>query len=193
MLNFFLLNTNHDQDSLAALRWLQGRLPEGKEVLVWGHSMGTGIACHALALHFKSKEKPAGVKGLVLESPFNNFTDEFIEKTSSTSNPVIAAALAALYKITGDVLPEALLKFFNMEFNSDEWIKDVQCPVLILHAQDDEKIPIKMAYKLYECATEGGKKGVQFQSFHSEMGLGHHDIYLANNLSEIIKTFVDTL
>ena len=77
------------------------------------------------------------------------------------------AALSALYALTGDILPDALLKLFNMEFTSDIYLPKILCPVMMLHAEDDDKIPIELAKKLYESARADGKKNKEYTTFRS--------------------------
>jgi len=177
------------QDALISLDWLRNKVGESCDIYVWAHSLGTGIANHALAKEVIQKGENPQVKGLILEAPFNNFTDEFIEKTSKTSNPVVKAALFALYGLTGDAVPEALLKLFNMEFNSDLYLPKILCPVMILHAEDDDKIPIVLAQKLYESTRALGKKNIEFHYFDKHLGYKHHDIYKSENLPAMIRQF----
>eukprot|EP00092_Neocalanus_flemingeri_P047907 GFUD01054450.1.p1 GENE.GFUD01054450.1~~GFUD01054450.1.p1 ORF type:complete len:311 (+),score=71.16 GFUD01054450.1:185-1117(+) len=177
------------QDALVALDWLRNKVGENFDIYVWAHSLGTGIASHALAKEVIQKGGNPQVKGLILEAPFNNFTDEFIEKTSNTSNSVAKAALSALYALTGDSLPQAMLKLFNMEFNSDIFLPKILCPVMILHAEDDDKIPIELAQKLYESARAVGKKNIEFHFFAEQHGYKHHDIYQSENLPAMIRQF----
>lgn len=177
------------QDALVALDWLRNKVGDNTDIYVWAHSLGTGIACHALAKEVIQKGENPQVQGLILEAPFNNFGDEFIEKTSNTSNPIAQAALSALYGLTGDILPDALLKLFNMEFTSDVYLPKILCPVLMLHAEDDDKIPIQLAHKLYESARAVGKKNIEFNFFDEKLGFKHHDIYQAENLPPMIREF----
>merc|ERR1712106_211646 len=177
------------QDALIGLDWLRNKVGDNTDIYVWAHSLGTGIACHALAKEVIQKGENPQVKGLILEAPFNNFSDEFIEKTSNTSNPVAKAALSALYGLTGDALPDAMLKLFNMEFTSDIYLPKILCPVMMLHAEDDDKIPIELAKKLYESARAVGKKNIEFNFFDKSLGYKHHDIYQAENLPSMIREF----
>ena len=149
------------EDARTSLAWLRqsGRLGEADRLIVWGHSMGTGVATRALA------EDTGRVDGLILEAPYNNFTDEIIHFTTTTSSSLVNATLSSLYSCAGQTLPNALLTFFNMEFNSDSWIKQISCPIMILHAKGDTVIPISLGWKLYEAAVEGGNKYVEFQEF----------------------------
>ena len=154
------------EDARSALAWLRSsdKLNQDDKILVWGHSMGTGVAVRALSDEVASLgSENLGVSGLVLEAPYNNFTDEFIHHTKMMTDNNLA--LRSLYKITGSSLPDVLLKKFNMEFKSDERIKNIPCPIMIIHARGDKKIPIRLGQKLYQAAVSGGNKNVQFFEF----------------------------
>ena len=150
----------------AALAWLRSRDPEAK-LFVWGHSMGTGIATHALAEETRDLgPRDTRVAGLVLEAPYNNFTEEFIHVTSKQTPDMDGRGLLRnLYEMSGTSVPNALLREFKMEFNSDQWILDIKCPILILHAVEDEVIPLELGRKLYRAAQDGGNDSVYFIEF----------------------------
>lgn len=175
------------QDARAALDWLKNKVGENCKIFVWGHSMGTGVASHAVAEVFMEKESDAGIDGVILEAPFNNFTDELIQYTKNTSNAFAQTALSALYASTGQSLPEALLKIFNMEFNSDVWVPQIWCPVMILHAKEDAKIPFALAEKLFVDVKDAGKDNIEFHSFDED--LEHHTIYKSKVLPSIVNSF----
>jgi len=177
------------QDALVSLNWLREKVGENCDIYVWAHSLGTGIASHALAKEVDEKGDNAQVKGVILEAPFNNFTDEFIAKTSGTSNPLAQAALSALYGLTGDFVPESLLKLFNMEFNSDEHLPHVPSPVLVLHAEDDDKIPVELGQKLFETVKAAGKNNIELHLFDGSLGYKHHDIYKSAELPDLVRRF----
>ena len=177
------------QDAREALTWLREKVGKSCKIFVWGHSMGTGVASHAVAKEFIEKGFETQVDGVVLEAPFNNFTDELIFYTKNTSNPIAKSALSALYSSTGETLPGALLSLFNMKFNSDSWVPYIKCPVLILHAKEDAKIPFSLAEKLFNDVIAAGKTDVTFHAF--EEGIEHHTIYNSKKLPSIIKEFTD--
>ena len=149
------------EDAKTALSWLRQseRLEAADRLIVWGHSMGSGVATRAVA------EDPLRVDGLILEAPYNNFTEEMIHFTTNTSCSLANSALSHLYSYSGQALPNTLLAFFKMEFNSDTWIAKIRCPILILHAKGDLVIPISLGRKLYQAAVESGNKVVKFHEF----------------------------
>lgn len=108
------------------------------DILMWGHSLGTGIGTHLMAeLHkVKNSKLPMGV---ILESPFNNIKEEI------TEHP-----FAKLYRN----LPWFEFTIVNpmyenqLMFESDKWIGHIEQPIMILHAEDDHVVPFDLGYKV---------------------------------------------
>jgi len=94
------------------------------QIVVWGESLGSGVAT-ALAA-----EKPVG--RLILEAPFTS-----------------AAALGAQHYW---YLPVRLL--MKDQFRSDERIKKITAPLLILHGVHDQVVPYAMGEHLFELANK---------------------------------------
>merc|ERR1712098_257441 len=118
------------EDALAALRWLEDWIKENKpktQLYVWGHSMGTGIGSSAMARYFRVMGPESRVKGLVLESPYNSFTDEFIYNIEMFPYKRISQLM-----MHPPQRPSHILSIFNMRFDSDIHILDIGCPVMIL-------------------------------------------------------------
>jgi fermentation-respiration switch protein FrsA (DUF1100 family) len=95
-----------------------------KQIVVWGESLGTGVAV-ALAA-----EKPVG--RVILEAPF---TSAF-------------AVGAQRYWF----LPVRLL--MSDQFRSDERIQKVTAPLLILHGAKDQTVPYRMGERLFDLANK---------------------------------------
>lgn len=94
-------------------------------VVIYGRSLGSGFATKLAANNNPRK--------LILETPYDNF-----KNVADFHFPFIPSKL--------------LLKY---EFQNDIHIKDVNCPILILHGTRDRIIPFKLAINLYEQIEEG--------------------------------------
>jgi len=119
-------------DVLATLR----SVPD-QEVIIWGHSLGSGVALAALEALL---EEGGRVGGVVLEAPFVS----------------LAAAAASLF------LPEAWVStrqglerriresFGDFQFDSARRIRAVasKVPVMILHGKGDGKVPYSQGLRL---------------------------------------------
>lgn len=61
-------------DCMYMFKWIANRTRGN--VFVWGHSLGTSLTIHSLALLQKENFRATGV---ILESPFNNMKEEISE------------------------------------------------------------------------------------------------------------------
>jgi len=108
-------------------------------IALWGESLGTGVAV-ALAA-----EKPA--THLILDAPYTSTVD----------------VAADLYRF----LPVRWL--MKDQFRSDERIKQVKAPVLILHGEADDIIPIRYGERLLAMVA-GKKQMVRFKDgYHVDL------------------------
>lgn len=94
------------------------------DVVVLGHSLGSGVAVHTAALR--------EVRAVLLVSPYSSVVDV-------ASYRYWFAPVRTLVK---------------NEFPSMQWIGKVTEPLIILHGQEDVTIPIRFAEKLFAAANE---------------------------------------
>jgi uncharacterized protein len=93
-------------------------------ITVYGRSLGATFATY-VASHYKPQQ-------LILEAPFNR--------------------LSAVPKYWFKYVPyDLLLKY---RFNSQDYIKDVTCPIAIFHGTKDRVIPFKIGQKLFRAAPQ---------------------------------------
>ena len=112
------------EDGKSAINWLLDKGVEEKNIIIYGESLGTGVATHL------SQNKNFG--GLILETPFTSMID------------------AA--KIFYPYIPVGLL--LKDKFENKNKIKNVTFPVLIMHGEMDQIVPFFMGKKMYEIANE---------------------------------------
>ncbi len=91
-----------------------------KEIIVYGRSLGTGIAA-CLASEIKADK-------LILETPYHSMND-------------LAKGYFSLFSV------EHKLRY---KLPSFQYLQDVNCPILILHGTEDEVVPYSSGKKLYE-------------------------------------------
>ncbi|XP_011152504.1 monoacylglycerol lipase ABHD12 isoform X3 [Harpegnathos saltator] len=168
-------------DSKYVLEWVLKKVNSTVPVFVWGHSLGTGVSTHVLALLAAENIQPTG---LFLEAPFNNIADEL------TEHP-----FAQLFKHLPWFHWVIVEPFYNnnLRFESDKHISKIECPIMILHAEDDGIIPFFLAEKLYHAAINSfgnNTDRIQMIKIDSSYGLGHKYICRYKELPDIIKTFV---
>ena len=115
-------------DADVAWAELQRREPRATQRVIYGHSMGSGVA-----VDLASRLRPSTDYGaLVLESAFSSFTDLARE----------AGILATLLALAN-----------NERFASIKKIGKVQAPLLMIHGSADTTIPIILGKKLFDAAN----------------------------------------
>ncbi len=111
------------RDAEAAYRFTTSRYP-ASPVVLWGHSLGSGVAV-ALAAG-----RP--VAKLILEAPFSSTVD-------------VAALRFPIVPVRWLMLDQ---------FRSDERIEAVRAPLLVMHGDQDWVVPIFMGERLFKLAHE---------------------------------------
>ena len=150
------------RDARAALAYLQNR-PEPAsqstpgQIVYFGRSLGA-----AVAIELAGDQPPAG---LVLVAPF--------------------ASLGDMARIAYPYLP--LNWLLGSRYNSVDRISQVHQPVLIMHGDQDEIVPLSQGEKLFQAANPP-------KSFKVLPGAGHNDTYSAaggtywHDLSEFLSS-----
>ncbi len=111
------------RDAEAAYAFATARYaPE--RIVLWGHSLGTGVAVKLAA------EKPVGK--VILEAPYSSTVD-------------VAAALFPFVPVRW---------LMHDQFHSDEWIGTVKAPILIMHGARDDVISLQFGKRLFALAHE---------------------------------------
>lgn len=110
------------RDATAAY-WFATERYDANRIVLWGESLGTGVAVALAAEH--------PVAGVILESPFTSTAD----------------VAAAIYWF----MPVRLL--LKDQFRSDERIARVTAPVLIMHGERDATVPIEYGEELFALTT----------------------------------------
>ncbi len=136
-------------DARAAYDWLTGtRGIPPEQIVLLGRSLGACVAAHLAG--------GVQVAGLVAESAFTSYLDMAIR----------------LYPY----LPVKLFRRFLFRYNTLAYIKEVRCPVLVLHSRSDELVPFVFATRLFEAAPEP-KQFVEIFGSHNEGFLFSGDVY----------------
>ena len=109
-------------DAAAAYAFTKPRYAADR-IVVWGFSLGTGVAVAVASEH------PIGK--LILEAPYTSTVD-------------VAASLLP-------IVPVGLL--MRDQFHSDRRIGEVKVPLLIMHGENDPAIPIRFGERLFGMAN----------------------------------------
>ena len=125
-------------DAQAAWKWLTHKKGiRAEQIILFGRSLGGSVAANLAA-----GTDPAG---LILESAFTSFP-----------------AIGAKYY---PYLPVKLFAAYN--YNTVESLKNVNCPLLVMHSKRDEIIPYEFGPQIYEAANEP-KEFVEIFGCHND-------------------------
>ncbi|XDV43083.1 hypothetical protein PO909_011629, partial [Leuciscus waleckii] len=170
-------------DALFLYQWIKQRIGQ-KPLHIWGHSLGTGVATNLVR---RLCDRGTPPDSLILESPFTNIREE------AKSHPF---SMVYRYLPGFDWFFLDSITANDIRFASDENVKHISCPVLILHAEDDTVVPFQLGKKLYDLAAQSkslnGHK-VQFIPFSSALGYRHKFIYKSPQLPNILRYVLYTL
>ena len=115
-------NLYHDAEE--AVKWLNNRGAISKNIILYGESLGTGVATELGTSN--------AFGGIILESPFSS--------------------IANTAKIYYPYLPVNII--LKDRYNSIGKIKNITTPILIMHGKKDNIVPQKMGLELYEKANQ---------------------------------------
>ncbi len=110
-------------DGKSAIDWLIKKGVNEKNIILYGESLGTGVATHLA----QDKDFAA----VILETPFTSMAD-----AAKTFYPFIPVRI--------------LLKD---KFENYKKIKNINSPILVMHGEKDQIIPFFMGKKIYELAN----------------------------------------
>jgi len=143
-------------DAETAYRWLiKDKNIPENEIIVMGRSLGAAIAANL------AKKNNPGL--LILESAFSSTPD-----VAARQYPIFPVKLLCHYK-----------------YRTAEYVKDIKCPVLVVHSPEDEIIPYSNGKKIFSSAREP-KEFLDISGSHNEGYSDSGDTYV-NGLRGFIE------
>ncbi|MGC1276418.1 MAG: alpha/beta hydrolase, partial [Planctomycetaceae bacterium] len=121
-----------------------------ERIVLFGESLGGGVAVELAAAQCEAGTPPGG---LILRSTFSSMTD-----AASHHYPWLPIRLALLDR-----------------YDSKSCIGNVTCPILSLHGDADEIVPLALGQKLFDAAPRQSASGVD-KRFVLLSGAGHNDV-----------------
>jgi abhydrolase domain-containing protein 12 len=174
-------------DALSVYKFIRQFRPTSR-IFMWGHSLGTGVASslaakiHFLSLDVNQAEKLVPPSGIILETPFTTIRDAGVSHPHGS----IHSPIPFLFNIILESFARA-----NVFFKNNENLLHGDYPILILHAEDDEVVPISQGRELYKHLQEHGKT-VTIKEFPAERKYRHTGIAKAPELESILKEFFNS-
>jgi fermentation-respiration switch protein FrsA (DUF1100 family) len=134
-------------DARAAYKWLTEEKKESaNNIILFGRSLGGTIAAQLAG--------KVEVKSLIIESSFTSYVD-----------------------IGRKFYPYMPVRWFTkFSYKTVDYVKDVHCPVMIIHSRNDELVPFEFGCRLYEAANEP-KKFIEISGSHNDGFLFSIEIY----------------
>ena len=112
------------KDAQKAVEWLEKKGINKKNIILYGESLGTGIA-----IELATKDEYSGI---ILESPYTSMID--------------------MGKRFYPFLPISILQ--KDKYNSLKKLNMIKSPILVLHGKSDTLVPFYMGKKIYDVANE---------------------------------------
>jgi pimeloyl-ACP methyl ester carboxylesterase len=139
-------------------RGLPDRLGPDARVVIYGESLGTGVAMLLLGSAATHPGKGLAPAGVILEAPFTSVRD------------------VARHLYPGI---DPLLSHLTQEWDSMARAGHLAMPLLVVHGQDDRMIPPDQGRALFEAAVSDDKR------FLEVPGAGHADLWRSDTLQEL--------
>lgn len=146
-------------DAKRAYDMLRAEGVAAEDIIVYGESLGSGVAVQVAA------EKP--VAGVVLDAPYTSIVD--------------------MAELVYPYLPSRWL--MTDRYETLNYLKGVTAPVLIVHGEADDIIPVDMGRRVARELGEAGRAPVKLVTLP---GAGHSDHALFGSF-EAINDWIDTL
>jgi fermentation-respiration switch protein FrsA (DUF1100 family) len=127
-----------------------------EEIVIFGQSLGAAVALELASSH--------PVRGVVLEAAFTSIRDMARHHYS--------------------LLPVGPL--LRTSFDSESTIATIDTPLLMIHGENDDIVPLDMGRELFAAAKEP-------KEFLEVDGAGHNDVYLRGEFTAALKRFLNTL
>lgn len=168
-------------DALYMYKWVKARSGDSL-VVIWGHSLGTGVTTNTAV---KLIEKGEVFDGVILEGTFN----------SARQKIPFHPFTWYYWKFPGFnyFFPEPWAKN-KVVFPSEENLKKMKSPILFLHSEDDHLVPIPIVRQMHEVAVSAqNAERVKLVTFDGSLGYLHNGLYRDPHLPDILREFVLSL
>ena len=134
------------RDAEASIEYLRSMpgFDSDKQLIIFGRSLGCAVAVEMATRH--------GSRAVILESPFTS-----IRAMAKLTNPLLSSVVPV-----GAVV--------KSRFDSLSKIERVRAPVMVLHGDRDELIPLEIGRELFDAAREPKR-------FYAIKDAGHNDTY----------------
>lgn len=152
---------------------------EPEKIVVWGRSIGTGVAASLCADVCEGVFEYGSTVGDAKPSP------RCVVLTSAFFN------IKALSRDRVGRLFDLVSWAIEDPFDNLDALSKTTCPMLLMHGEDDNTIPIGHSTRLYDAISQQRRAGFPDVRFHPLPRTGHNDLDFAS-LARTVKTFLET-
>jgi len=153
---------NFFADAQHALDFLHSKNIPNSKIIIFGESIGSGVAVHLASKYGVTPENRAqNFASIILEAPF--------------------ASIADIAKQTYWFLPVDII--LRDRFDSWRYAPNITSPVLIFHATQDPIVPFAQGQKLYELI----KSPKKFMSIEGNFHIALSPDFLMKNIAEFVQ------
>ncbi|KAF2883473.1 hypothetical protein ILUMI_22715 [Ignelater luminosus] len=171
------------EDTLRLYQWV--RYQTNADIYFWGHELGAAIATHTIARLHEGEDYVVPM-GLFLEAPFTSMRDQINEI------PFFRKLFSWLPWYQSTILNPLDENGFSL--NTARYITNVECPIMIVHAEDDAVTPSSFSEKLAKVAAEHldseTKGNVTLHLLPAHFGYGHFSIHKSLELPFFIMKHI---
>ncbi|KAG8944527.1 hypothetical protein FRC04_001749 [Tulasnella sp. 424] len=128
-------------DARTSWQWLVDNGANPRDIVVMGHSLGTGVATKLVTQLQSEGVEP---RALVVVAPFSSIEAMFDSYSLGGMIPLFRPLQIIPF------IKTLVSKYIHTRFSTVDLIGDVRIPVLIVHAKDDTTIPFFHSSQLFE-------------------------------------------
>ena len=136
------------EDGDSVYRYLSQRVDPDR-IIIWGESLGGAVATYIASKYPCSS--------LILLSTFSSL-DDIISDSSIVRWPVAGPCIIGIAKILGMLMDR---------MSNKTRIRDVKCPIVIIHSREDGLIPFANAERTFNSISHGCKLFIEIKGIHS--------------------------
>ncbi|KAM3605605.1 uncharacterized protein V6R79_001698 [Siganus canaliculatus] len=161
-------------DAISVYKWVKARCGNSL-VVIWGHSLGTGVSTNSAV---KLLEQGEVLDGVILEGTFHN-------ARQTPMHPFFWYYWR--FPGMGYLFQEPWAQN-HLVFPTDENLKKMKSPILFLHSEDDNLTPIHLVQQMREeAASAQNAERVKMAVFEGSLGYLHNGLYRDPRLPDILK------
>ncbi|KAB5581547.1 hypothetical protein PHYPO_G00176950 [Pangasianodon hypophthalmus] len=171
-------------DALYLYHWVRAR-SKGSLVIIWGHSLGTGVATNTAV---KVQEQGNPPDAVILEGAFTD-----IKMPEGFPHPFTWYYWRFPY--IQYYFSQDSIKANKFVLPNVQNLKKMRTPLMILHSKDDHMTPFRMAEEIYSIAKSvlKSEEKVRLVAFDGSHGYLHNGLYRDPGLPNFIREFVQSV